>query len=210
MAQFTIYGPTLSTYVRTIRMIFEETDTPYELESIDIFKGEQNVPDYLAKNPFGKVPTLAVDGQYLYETNAIAEYLDASLNDSGFTPHDLMTQARMRQIMGIVASYLYAPAIGTIVIQRMMVPRQGGESDIAAIEAAVPKTQTALKAIADVANFSPYLLGTEPTLADFYLMPVMFYLSNTPDWEAAIGPVPQLKSWWEAVRQRPSFRKVLR
>ncbi|MEM6518790.1 MAG: glutathione S-transferase family protein [Cyanobacteria bacterium P01_C01_bin.70] len=210
MAQFIVYSPTLSTYVRTIRMIFEETGTPYEMQSVDIFKGEQNAPDYLAKNPFGKVPTVEIDGQCLYETNAIAEYLDASLNGGGFTPDDLMAQAHMRQIMAIVGSYLYTPAISTITIQRMIVPKQGGETDTAAVEAAVPKVQTALTAIADVAAFSPYLLGAEPTLADFYLMPVVFYLANTPDWETVISPVPQLQTWWETVRQRPSFRKVLR
>lgn len=208
MAQFTIYGPALSTYVRTTRMILEETGTPYELKPIDIFSGEQNAPDYLAKHPFGKVPTLEVDGEYLYETSAIAEYLDAALNSRGFTPDDLMAQAHMRQIMAIVDSYLYSAAITTITIQRLIVPSQGGETDTAAVAAAVPKVQTALKAIEAIASCSPYLLGAEPTLADFYLLPVVLYLSNTPEWEAVMSETSHLKTWWEKASQLPSFKKV--
>ncbi|WP_204138378.1 glutathione S-transferase family protein [Halomicronema sp. CCY15110] len=210
MANFVLYGPALSTYVRTVRMIFTEANTPYELKPVDIFTGEQNSPDYLAKHPFGKVPTLEIDGQYLYETCAIAEYLDAAVNNNGLTPDDLMAQAHMRQIMAIVDSYLYPPAITTITIQRLIVPSRGGQTDEAAVAAAVPKVQTALKAIEAIAACSPYLLGAELTLADLYLLPVVLYLSNTPDWEAVISETPQLKAWWETASQLPSFKQVLK
>ena len=208
MAQFTLYGPALSTYVRTTRMILEETSTPYTLESVDILSGEQTNADYLAKHPFGKVPTLVVDGEVLYETGAIAAYLDETLNGAGFTPTDPMQRAHMRQIMAIVDSYLYAPAISTMTIQRLIVPSQGGQSDEAAIKAAVPKAKTALEAIEAIATCSPYLLGNDVTLADFYLMPVVLYLSKTPEFGAVMEPTPKLKTWWETASQRPSFVKV--
>jgi glutathione S-transferase len=208
MAQFTIYGPALSTYVRTTRMVFEESNTPYEMKAIDIMSGEQNQSDYLAKHPFGKVPTLEVDGELLYETSAIVEYLDATVNNRGLTPQAPMAQARMRQIMAIVDSYLYGPAISTITIQRMIVPQQGGQTDTAAVQAAVPKAQTALEAIEAIAACDPYLLGSTLTLADLYLMPVMFYLAKTPEWAAVTEQTPQLKAWWEKARQHPSFVKV--
>ncbi len=209
MAQFTLYGPALSTYVRTVRMILTETNTPYELKPIDIFSGEQKAADYLTKHPFGKVPTLAIDDEYLYETNAIAEYLDAAVNQGGFTPDDLMAQARMRQIMAIVDSYLYTPAITTITIQRLIVPSQGGQTDEAAVAGAVPKVQTALQAIEAIATIDPYLLGETVTLVDFYLLPVVLYLANTPDWDTIISATPKLKTWWETASQLPSFKQVI-
>ena len=129
-------------------MVLEESHTPYEMQEVDIMSGEQNQSDYLAKHPFGKVPTLEVDGQFLYETSAIVEYLDTTVNNRGLTPQEPMMQARMRQIMAIVDSYLYGPAISTITIQRMIVPQQGGQTDTAAVQAAVPKAKTALEALA--------------------------------------------------------------
>jgi len=208
MAQFTLYGPALSTYVRTVRMVLEETNTAYEMKGIDIFSGDQNAPEYLAKHPFGKVPTLQMDGELLYETCAIVEYLDALLNDRGFTPPDLLLQARMRQIMAIVDSYLYAPAIGTITIQRIVVPGQGGEPDEEAVKAAAPSVKTALEAIEAIAPCTPYLLGNDITLADFYVMPVMFYLSKTPEFDGVTVQTPKLKTWWDEARQHPSLVKV--
>ena len=206
MTQITLYGPTLSTYVRTVRMILAETNTPYELKQVDIFSDRD--PSYLAKNPFGKVPTLEVDGETLYETNAIVEYLDAVVGDRGFTPADALGQARMRQIMAIVDSYLYGPAIGTITIQRLIVPSQGGQTDEAAVAAAVPKVKTALEAIEAIAACTPYLLGEAITLADFHLMTVMLYLSKTPELGAATSQTPRLKDWWALVSERPSFLEV--
>lgn len=207
MTQFTLYGPTLSTYVRTVRMLLAETNTPYELKEVDIFSDRN--PEYLAKNPFGKVPTLEIDGEILYETCAIVEYLDTVVGDRRFTPTDALGQARMRQIMSIVDSYLYAPAISTITIQRLIVPSQGGQSDEAACTAAVPKVKTALEAIEAIAACTPYLLGNTITLADFYLMPVMLYLSKTPELDAATSQTPKLSAWWAELSQRPSFLAVV-
>lgn len=207
MTQYTLYGPTLSTYVRTVRMVLAETNTPYDLKAVDIFSDRD--PDYLAKHPFGKVPTLEVDGEALYETSAIVEYLDTVVGDRAFTPADPMGQAHMRQIMAIVDSYLYAPAISTITIQRLIVPSKGGQPDEDAVAAAIPKAKTALEAIEAIASCSPYLLGPTITLADFYLMPVMLYLSKTPEFAAVTSDIPQLNAWWAEISQRPSFLKVI-
>ncbi|WP_017302133.1 glutathione S-transferase family protein [Nodosilinea nodulosa] len=207
MTQFTLYGPALSTYVRTVRMVLAETNTPYDLKPVDIFSDRD--PAYLAKNPFGKVPTLEIDGEALYETCAIVEYLDTVAGDRAFTPTDAMGQARMRQIMAIVDSYLYAPAIGTITIQRLIVPSQGGQPDEAAVAAATPKVKTALEAIEAIAPCSPYLLGEAITLADFYLLPIMVYLSKTPELAAATSQTPKLKDWWASLSQRPSLLAVI-
>lgn len=207
MTQFTLYGPTLSTYVRTVRMVLAETNTPYDLKEVDIFSDRD--PEYLAKNPFGKVPTLEMDGETLYETCAIVEYLDTVVGNRVFTPADALGQARMRQIMAIVDSYLYAPAIGTITIQRLIVPSQGGQTDEAAVATAAPNVKTALEAIEAIAACNPYLLGEAVTLADFYLMPIMLYLSKTPELGTAISQTPKLKDWWALVSDRPSFLDVV-
>lgn len=207
MTQFTLYGPALSTYVRTVRMILAETNTPYDLKPVDIFSDRS--PDYLAKNPFGKVPTLEIDGVVLYETCAIVEYLDTVVGDRRFTPADALGQARMRQIMAIVDSYLYGPTVGTITIQRLIVPSQGGKSDEAACAAALPKVKTALEAIEAIAPGTPYLQGDAITLADFYLLPVMLYLSKTPEVAAATSETPKLNAWWATLSQRPSFIEVI-
>jgi len=208
MAKLTVYGTPVSTYVRTVRLLLEEAGADYTLKGVDIFTGESQSAEYLAKNPFGKVPTLEVDGEVLYETAAITDYLDTVLAANKFSPSDPMQSARMRQIMAIIDSYLYPNAILTIVIQRLIVPTQGGKTDEDKVKNAVAPAKTAAEAIESLTVGSPYLLGNEVSIADLYLIPIFIYLSQTPEFEAITAQTPKLLAWWDEVSQLPSVNKV--
>ena len=208
MPNLTLYGTPISTYVRTVRLLLEEANADYELKDIGIFNGDNKTEDYLSKNPFGKIPTLEADGKIIYEDDAITHYLNETVADGKFSPQAPLQQARMYQIMSIVSSYLYGPAVGTIVIQVLVMPQQGKETDQEAVEKAVAPTQKALKAIEDLCQGDPYLLGDTLTIADFYLIPIFVYLAQTPQYKAATADIPKLKSWWKAVRSLDSFKTV--
>lgn len=208
MATLTVYGTPVSTYVRTVRLLLEGVSADYTLTGVNIFNGESQSADYLAKNPFGKVPTLAVDGELLYETNAIVEHLDAVVADRKFSPSEPLLQARMRQIMAIIDSYLYPAAISTIVIQRLIVPSQGGKTDEALVQSAIAPAQTAVEAIEALVVGSPYLLGSEIGIVDFYLIPIFVYLSKTPEFAAITAQTPKLRAWWDHASQLPDVKKV--
>ena len=208
MSKLVVWGTPISTYVRTVRLLLEEIGADYTLHSVDILNGANESAEYLAKNPFGKVPTIEVNGELLYETAVITEYLDATLADRKFSFSDPMLQARMRQIMAIIDSYFYGPAISTIVIQRLIVPTQGGKTDEAKVKNAIAPAQTAIEAIESLAAGSPYLLGSEASIADFYLIPIFIYLSQTPEFEVITAQTPKLRRWWDEVSQLPSVKKV--
>lgn len=208
MVKPTVYGTPRSTYVRTVRLLLESAGADYNLKEIDIFNGENKSAEYLAKNPFGKVPTLEVDGELLYETTAITDYLNAVLAGNKFSLSDPLRQARMRQIMAIVDNHLYPAAILTIVIQRLIVPSQGGETDENLVKNAVAPAKTAVEAIESLTVGSPYLLGSEASIADFYLIPVFTYLSQTPEFDSITAQAPKLKAWWDEVTKLPTVKKV--
>jgi glutathione S-transferase len=208
MATITVYGTPVSTYVRTVRLLLEQAGAEYDLKSVDFFKGENDSPEYRAKNPFGKIPTLEVDGEVLYETAAITEYLDTIVASSKFSPSNPLLKARMRQIMAIIDSYFYSPAIGTIVIQRLIVPSQGGKIDEDAVKNAVAPVKTAAEAIESLTVGSPYLLGSELSIADFYLIPLFIYLSQTPEFDAITAQTPKLRTWWDKANKLPTVNRV--
>ncbi len=208
MPKIIVYGTPISAYVRTVRLLLEEAGADYDLKSVDIFNGENKSAEYLAKHPFGKVPTVEVDGEVIYESAAITGYLDTILANGKFSPAEPLARARMHQIMAILDNYLYPPAIGTIVIQRLIVPSQGGQTDEAAVKAAVAPVQKALKAIETLTVGSPYLLGSEVSIADFYLIPTFFYLSQTPEFDEVMAQSPKLQAWWRVARELPSVKKV--
>jgi GST-like protein len=63
-----------------VPILLEELGLEYELHPINIGKGEQKTPEYLAMNPNGKIPTLvdedAENGALtIFESGAILEYL---------------------------------------------------------------------------------------------------------------------------------------
>ncbi len=208
MPKITVYGTPISTYVRTARLLLEEAGADYDLKSVDIFNGETQTAEYLAKHPFGKVPAVEVDGAVVYESTAITSYLDAILTHGKFSPAEPLMKAQMQQILGVIDSYLYPSAIQTVVIQCLIVPSQGGQTDEAAVKAAIPSVKTAIEAIEALTIGSPYLLGSEVGIADFYLIPVFIYLSQTPAFDEVMAQAPKLQTWWEMARELPVVKKV--
>jgi len=62
---------------RVVLMFLEEKGAVIDRTFVDIMKGENRSPDFVAKNPFGQVPLLEMDnGSYLSESTAICGYIE--------------------------------------------------------------------------------------------------------------------------------------
>ncbi|MEL7069509.1 MAG: glutathione S-transferase family protein [Cyanobacteria bacterium J06581_3] len=208
MANITLYGTPISTYVRTVRLLLAGANVEYDLKDIGIFNGDNETEEYLSKHPFGKIPTFEIDEDSLYETDAITVYINETLAGGKFKPADAMLHARLHQITSIVNSYLYAPAVGVLTIENLVKPGQGKETDQAAVEEAIAPTKKALEAIEALTAGSPYLLGSSITIADFYLIPIFFYISKTPQFDAVTAETPKLKAWWEKAQTLDSVKEI--
>ncbi len=67
-----VYGTSASGNCHKVRMTLEALARPYTWTEIDILLGTTRTPEFLAKNPNGKVPVLEIEpGTYLPESNAI-------------------------------------------------------------------------------------------------------------------------------------------
>src|SRR3712207_4390922 len=67
----------LSTYTRRVRIALAEKRIPHETVLVDMTARAHRGPEYLALNPYGRVPTLEHDGFVLYESTAILGYLES-------------------------------------------------------------------------------------------------------------------------------------
>ena len=208
MPSITLYGIPQSTYVRTTRLLLAGANVDYDLKPVNIFDGSNQKDDYLEKHPFGKIPAIEIEGEQIYETDAIAYYINEKFANGKFSPSDLLAKTRMYQIVSIVNNYLYAPAIGTITIQNLIVPSQGGTTDQEAVEGAIAPTKQALEAIEDLFTGDPYILGSTLSIADFYLIPIFVYISKTPQFEAVTAQTPKLKAWWEKAQNLDSVKEL--
>jgi glutathione S-transferase len=90
-----IFGHPASTCTRKVLFTLHETNTPYELVVVDFAKGEHKQEPHLSRQPFGKIPALDDDGFALYESRAMARYLDGK-SGGALTPTDLKQRAYLQ------------------------------------------------------------------------------------------------------------------
>lgn len=203
-----VYGPAYSTYTRSVRMALAEKALSYKLVEVDVLKGEGEKPEHLRRHPFGKVPSFEHDGFSLYETGAINHYIDDVLPGAKLTPVDHMRKARMNQIMGLIDSYLYQPAIHGVFIPRVIGPMMGQTADELKVAENAAAAEKALSEIERLVGSNIFLAGPSVSLADVHLAPVVAYYSQTPEGEQALKKLPKLAAWWSRVKDRPSVKST--
>jgi glutathione S-transferase len=89
-----LYDADGSPCARRVKISLMEKGVPFVVQKIDLSRLEQRSPAYLSINPNGLVPTLADDGQILWESNVITEYLDDVFPEKRLYPMD--TELRLK------------------------------------------------------------------------------------------------------------------
>ena len=93
------------------RLILKLTARPYQLVPIDIFHGQSRTPEFLAKNPNGRIPLLEYpDGRRLAESNAILWHL---AEGTPYLPSDPWQRALVMQWL-CFEQYSHEPNIATV------------------------------------------------------------------------------------------------
>jgi glutathione S-transferase len=199
MTDVTIYGPAMSTHVRTVRLACAEKGVSHAVEEVDFYSA-----DYRRIHPFNKVPALRHGDFVLYETEAICRYIDRAFPGPALQPADVKSLARMDQWLSAIADYIYPVMIEELVWERLVVPMEGGQPDEAIITAAVPKMVEQIAILERALSAGPFLAGKEVSLADFHLFPIINYVRVTPEGEEALAKAPRLMAWFGRIAARPS------
>src|SRR5579859_4298684 len=140
-----VFGAPYSVYVRIVRLALAEKAVDYELVPVDIFAREGPPPGYLDRHPFGRIPAFEHRGFRLYETGAIARYIDEAFEGTKLQPPDIRERARCNQLIGIADNYAYPQLVWGIYVERVSKPGRGAVPNEAKIAAAIPKARTCLK-----------------------------------------------------------------
>ncbi len=94
-----------------VRLLLTQLGVAFERVETDIFKGESRTPEFLARNPNGRIPTLRLaDGGHLAESNAILCYL---AEDSDLWPAERMARAETLQWL-FFEQYSHEPYIAVL------------------------------------------------------------------------------------------------
>lgn len=205
--EIVLYGPAYSAYTRVVRIALAEKGLEYRMVPVDILADAGPGEAHLARHPFGLVPVLDHGDFRLYETAAIARYLDEAFVGPALQPATAQGRARMAQAIHLVDSYGYWPWVRVIFVERVAGPQRGG-TDEAAIAEALPKAAAALDALAALAEGAPFLAGEAFTLADAQAAPMIDYMTQAPEGRELLDARPALARWWRMLSRRPSVEQT--
>jgi glutathione S-transferase len=201
-----LFGAAYSVYVRIVRLALMEKGIPYRLVEVDIFADGGPPPGYAERHPFHRIPAFEHGGFRLYETGAIARYIDEAFDGPALMPASAKDRGRVNQIISIVDNYAYPAMVWGIFIECVRAPLQGRAGDGAKIADALRKSAVCLDALEAIAEpGGSALLGNGVTLADLYLAPVMRYFTMAEDGARLLHGRKRLAAWWAWMEQRSSM-----
>lgn len=182
-----------------VSIALEEMALPYKLIGIDLSKGEQKTPEYLALNPNGRIPTIVDrenDNFTVFESGAILVYLGEKTNL--FYPKDAKMRSEVLQWV-----MFQMGGIGPMMGQANVFYRYFPEK----IPAAIDRYQNETKRLFGVLNKR---LSDREFLVDEYTIADMANWAwvRTHNWSGVeIEEFPHLQRWVNAIYDRPAAKK---
>jgi glutathione S-transferase len=196
-----LYDFPLSPRVRKARIVLAEKGLQYEKVNIDLTKGEQKKPEYLAINPYGKVPALQDNGTTVYESTIIMEYLNDKYSNPSLLPSDPGARARARILMHY-GDNPYESAVATLAGEILFKPMQGGTPDQAVVAKAKEDLNACFERLEKELGNNDYLVGSAFTLAD---IPFVSWSMLFPNLQVEV-PSAKVNAWLNRLKERPSVK----
>ena len=195
-----------------------------EVQPIDLGRGDQLTPQYLALNPNKKMPTLEDDGFVLWEANAILFYMATKHPNSGLWPTDLICQADVLRWLAWESAHWDAESCGMVAFEKASKGVLGlGAPDPAFIARGEQNFVRFAAVLDDQLKGRTWLIGKRLTIADFSIgalvptaarlgLPLACFseigrwyegLAALPAWQDAVTAKDAATAAWLA-KERPS------
>jgi glutathione S-transferase len=200
-----LYGFPPSPNTWKVRAVAAYLGIPLELEFIDLAKGAQHAPAYLAVNPTGRTPTLVDGNVTLWESNAILQYLADKANNA-LWPNDAAKRADIARWQFWQLAHWGAEACQPLTFQRLVKKLLNlGPPDEAAIAKGTDAFNKEAKMLDAHLAKRKYLVGDTLTIADFAVAAPLLY---APQAEMPLGPYANVRGWLERVTALPCWRET--
>ncbi|PWJ88897.1 glutathione S-transferase [Mesorhizobium loti] len=201
MGKPTVYGADYSVYVRIVRLVLAEKGIDYELVPVDVFAAEGIPAWYFEHHPFGRIPAFSYDGFRLFETSAIARYVDEAFAGPDLQPTDARARATMNQIIGMLDAYAYRSMVWDVAVERL----EREPPDETLIANGLSQASKALQTLSSLKAPGPWLLGDRLTLVDLHAAPIIGYFLKVSEGQKLLAEFPEIQAWWDRISARASF-----
>jgi len=197
-SQLALISHTLCPYVQRAAIVLAEKGIRFERQDIDLARK----PDWFLKiSPLGKTPVLRVDGEAIFESAVICEYLDETAAPR-LHPEDALQRARHRSwiafgsaILDIIGAFYNAPSEEALAARA------------AELRARFRQVEAALES-----GSGPWFAGEQFSMVDAVFGPVFRYFDvfdEIGDF-GVFADTRKLNAWRHALAQRESVRKAVR
>ncbi len=183
------------------RLVLKQLSIPYELVQLDIKTGATRTPEFLAKNPNGRIPLLEIPERgFLSESHAIIHFL---ARGSRLAPEDRYENALMWQWL-CFEQYNLEPNLGTarFWLQSLRKTREElGEK----LTEKLDKGHQALAVLERGLTGREFLVGDRYSLADIALYA---YTHVAPEGGFELEPYPAVRAWIARVERQADWAPI--
>jgi glutathione S-transferase len=205
MDSVTLYGFQRSTYVNVARLVLTAKGVPFLFHDTE---AEMYGEVHAGRHPFSRVPVLQHGGFWLYETSAIALYVDEAFAGPRLQPVEACKRAKMHQWISSLGAYYYPYIVFYLVHERVVFPELGIAADEAVVAAALPRIERALAVMEDqLSGEQRFLADVSPTLADYFLLPTLTSLGFAPEGKQLLERFPRVGAWVGAMAELAAVKK---
>ena len=199
MSEVVLYDYWRSSAAYRVRIVLNLKGVAYRSVPIDLSQGAQSGADYLALNPQGLVPALAIDGLLLTQSLAIIDYLDANYKDPPMVSSDPASRSRTLAQALIIAADIH-PINNLRVLNYLR--RELGQGEDAVNTWYRHWIAEGLAALEAQAPADGLFGGAQPNMADVCLVP---QLANARRFDQALEGYPKLVAIDAVLRELPAF-----
>lgn len=198
-----ILGRISSINVQKVVWCAEELGLAYEQVNVGGKFGGNDTPEYLAKNPNGRIPVLEDGDVVLWESNAIVRYLAAKYGSGSLWPTDVAVRADADRWMDWGSMTLTMAMHGAF-WQTIRTPPD--QQDKALIAKSTAEGQVAADILDRALVGRTFIAGDVFTMGDIPIGCAAHRWLNLP---VGRKPSPNLQRWYEQLMRRPGAQKVL-
>jgi len=200
-----LYHSPLSPFCRKVRLTMAEKKL--EVELVEERYWEQS-PEFMRRNPAGKVPVLRIGTLTLSESQAICEYLEETIPTPPLMPKDAEKRFEVRRLCAWFDDKFQAEVTLKLVYERVNKKLMSqGYPDSKNVKDGSVAIKYHLDYMGWLLEQRRWLAGDVMTLADFTAaahLSALDYNSDV-DWNRNAA----VKDWYAKIKSRPSFRTLL-
>jgi glutathione S-transferase len=197
----TLCGFSASNYYNKVKLALLEKGVPFEEKQV----WTDRSPALLEKSPLGKVPFFEIDGKALFESQVMLDYVESAYPQKPLIPSDPYEAARIRQLIQFMELHL------ELVARELYFEAFFGGKIADDVKVRVQKQlKRNIAAFGQIANFSPYIAGSEFTMADCAAtvhLPLIGMATKAIYGEDMMAAYP-VRDYMKLVGERPTVKKV--